>query len=381
MNQGLKIFFILLYAVLLSLTFFKRTERTDLEIVQRAVKRMQAGEVFYRLDDNQEHTKPPLGTFLFLPIAHLPQPVLKTVWDVLLTLSTLCLFWILLKKIPWKSELKLSTLALLAFALTFNNWNSELRCGQFNVLFFTGMLLGALYSSTAAGAVFALSLMVKPTFLVFFPWVFLQVPNKKRFFLSATLTVVGLFTLYMAEFGKERFISDHFLYLETAPLSVEKHIERRDNHGLPSLLSSWNKKASFSSLIQFLSVGLSALIVWRGKNKWRSLALIAVLGAFLSPMAWVQNYTLALPFILFALDDFFSTKEFTTKSLSALTLISFFIAFQVFNPTTLKTAWGDYVWKFRLVDWLTLLSILSYGLMRVSFLRKRGSHFNPQKLL
>ena len=247
MGKSLKVIFFLLYGILLGLTFFKRTERTDLEIVQLAAKRMQAGEVFYRLDDNQEHTKPPLGTFIFLPTAYFSKSILKNTWDVLLTVTTLCLFWVLLKNIPWRSGLRLSTLALLGFAITFNNWNSELRCGQFNALFFTGMLLAMLYSSWATGLVFSLALLVKPTFLVFAPWLLVYVPNKKRFLWGAVFTVVGLSVLYVAVFGGERFIEDHLLYLKTAPLSSEKHIERLDNHGLPSLLSGWNKKASFSA--------------------------------------------------------------------------------------------------------------------------------------
>lgn len=271
----------------------------------------------YDLAQPNEHTKPPLATLVALILTVVPQWFQERGFDLLNILAFLA----------WGRRYALSRRHLLVGVLfTLNAWNAEIRLGQYNLFTLWGILWAAEGTSPLRGGGLALALLFKPVNLVFLPWVACHGENRRQLLLSTAAAFAGLALLYIGLFGTVVFWNDHLTWWRFIPTSVNKHLLRDDNYGLPSLFAQFGVN-QLQNLWLFLGLGAAALIARREKSEaltWTAIVCIAV-----SPMAWLQNYSLLLGSNLLWLTQFLKTRS--RKMVAALLLIEVF--HQGWNPT------------------------------------------------
>lgn len=349
--------------VILLPTLVTRTERGDLGLILEAAARLEVGLPLYDLTHLNEHTKAPMATLLFLPLTKFPTFWVERLWDVAVISSWLLISLVFSKVLIQRHSVGISSLFLLGLLFTLNNWNSELRGGQVNALLLAFVLMSALpLPSVISGCLFAVALIVKPTYLIFLPWVIVHSKRKLPFLSSAAAMVIALSLIYGLVFGFERLLLDHLAWRNFLPLSVDKHLLRLDNYGIPT---------------QLAHVGLNFLIPWVGalslvigsclafaRDKWLSFALIAPWLVFGSPMAWMQNFVVVLPLVLFASAELLDDPKHSQVAVTCLTLI--YLGLQVCNPTVLGTPFGElYVKSSYLPFWTVLLATMTYSSLRL----------------
>ncbi len=311
-------------------TLFQKTGRTDLGILYLAGERLFQGESVYRLSDANEHTKPPLVTLLILPLTYFPQFWVERLWDVLQFIAyfTLCRLFLEQVQVP---KTRRANLVLLATFLFLTPLNAELRLGQYNVLFLT-LVLWAVWGgrSFSAGGVLALSILFKPTFLFFAPWVARHCVSWKRAFIGAVAAVLILAGAYGLLFGGPRLIQDTLDWAAFLPESSAKHLLRFDNHGFPSVFGG----NSILTPNVFLAAGLLlATLAAAWLPSLLGLACASACFVLFTPMAWFQNYALLTPWIYWVAQRWDQTEGVAARLyLVAASVLWFGIGF--LNPTT-----------------------------------------------
>ncbi len=321
--------------LVLAPTLLQRTGRTDLEILLDAATRLKSHESVYRLQDANEHTKPPPVTVLMLPLTYLPRALVLRLWDVLNLCAFPALVLLVLRHSVSDNQVSRFLYFLLFFLLT--PWNSELRLGQYNVLLLLPLTAASLYKrSLLSGAAFAIAVLFKPTFLLLGPWVLCHSKERFKTVLSGAVTAVALFLLYAAVVGFDRLIPDTMEWVHFLPLSSAKHLLRLDNHGLPSLLGGGANLLLATGLV--LSLWSSWFSAWL-----MGLSIAVVLSIICSPMAWLQNYVLLIPAVVWALRRQRSTYGAIQRVYEAALFI-LWIGIGFINPTTCRLlgceAWG-----------------------------------------
>ena len=317
-------------------TLIQRPDRTDLGLLYLGVDRLWAGEPVYRLSDANEHTKPPLATIAFAPFTTLSLFWLSRLWDVL-NIAVYCA-WValLVRRLPSPSTRW--TVGVLATFVLMNPLNAELRLGQYNVLLFAWLCAaGFAKRSVGAGVGLCFAVLFKPTFVMLAPWVLQQVPKPKRVVFAGAVTAVCLVAAYCAVFGWPQFVADMQTWAAFLPQSSEKHLLRQDNHGLPSLLAAWTG-IRFEQTLLLGGLACSAVASARFKDGLLSLSCCAAAMIVCSPMAWLQNYALLLPAVVWLLGQWESADR-AERVWIALPVLSVFAGVGLLNPTTCK--WTD----------------------------------------
>lgn len=269
--------------------------RVDLKICYDAAVNLRNHAEVYRISDALEHTKPPLGTLLFVPVSYLPFSILAVFWNLLLVLSIAGIPYLLIEK----SGPRFSV-ALAVTLLCLNQINVELEVGQYNLLSLFIVLVLDRLKPRASGMGFVALVLLKPTSVLFLPYLLRQPSrerpsNRVRSFLTGVVLGLGfLSAVYGFAFGWGALVGDHQRWLEFLPLSTQKHIFNLDNLGIPGMLAPFVPLYKHSNLL--LALGLAAL--WFLKSKINnsllllSSCVLAIL--WLSPMTWPQNYALLI---------------------------------------------------------------------------------------
>ena len=223
--------------------------RCDLDILLEAGKRYASNQAVYRLEDLNEHTKPPLLTPLLGMLAALPREPVRIFWD----LMNLLLPFVVLglwqgvagTRLRW-TDTRLWTAAAGALLLLRGAWRAEMDLGQYNLLTLTLTLaawrLVRRDGWTMAGGLALLSLLLKPTQLFLIPWILLAHPDRpaagqlRRFALGSLILVLLLAGLDALHQPIGKLLEAGSDWLHFLPHSSQKHILRWDNFGIPSVL-------------------------------------------------------------------------------------------------------------------------------------------------
>jgi alpha-1,2-mannosyltransferase len=340
-------------------TLLLKAERLDLEILLRAAHNLRLGQEVYRLEDYAEHTKPPLVTFLLIPLTHLPLSIVRVAWD-LLNVAVLLLMATRLPALGSGEQAKRPAwaLPLLGILFVLNNWNAELLLGQYNLLLLGALLLLSNELLAGLGVFFALAL--KPTNLIFLPWALRQHACPRRVFAAAlgwgALAACG----YLLFRGPRGLLEDHLQWLGFLGDSTFKHLFRADNYGIPSFLARLgfeSRALPFSFML--LATGLSTWLALRSRDALEGLALTALLAVALSPMSWNQNYCLMLPLAL-ALTRRWLDKREAGWILVALVLL--YVGTQIYNPTIFGMTLYRELNELRIPLWTSLAAGLPLAL-------------------
>ncbi len=343
--------------LILAPTLFQRTGRSDLAILTLAAQRLWADQAVYRLEDPNEHTKPPLTTLMISPVAWVPQTVLFRLWDLASLLAFAYLLWELVRQARFDSRRSSTAWVLIVWALLLNPYNGELRLGQYNVLLFAFLIwAGFRRKAIGAGLALCLAVLFKPTFVLIAPWVWKQSPKKGRTVAAGAALLGALVAIYALCFGIGHFVDDLRAWLAFLPTSSAKHIARPDNHGLPSFFAVHFGAGSENALL-LIGMAISAWAAW----KWNALLSLAVCGVVmivLSPMAWMQNFTLLAPGVIWAL----RRGQFAA-------IFVLWLGIGLLNPTTCKwwacDTWGwarAPLWALLTAVAICVLTELSKGL-------------------
>lgn len=287
--SGIVFFFIVLVLVPV---LFQRTGRTDLGVVMTAAARLDAHETVYRIDDLNEHNKPPMVAMLFVPLLALPLFWLERVWDLLNLFVFVALALLLVREnLPpgrrfWA--------ALLPIYILLNPWSQEIRLGQYNfALFAFAVWAGWRRRDRAMEFAWALAVMFKPVFLFLGPWIFRRSRRPGRIAAICLALAAATALAFVAVYGRQWFVSEMQSWLAFLPPSTEKNLIRRDNFGLAA---GW----PVLSANQWMLVGLgaSALAAWLCTDALAALAVASVALVLCVPIAWYQNYTMLLPALI-----------------------------------------------------------------------------------
>ncbi len=282
--------------------------RCDLDILLLAGQRFLEHSSIYRLDDLNEHTKPPLLSPLLALLSSMPREVIRTAWDamnVILPIAALSLWW---KNNSVERTLRhrqfwVATAASLIMLRGF--WRNEMDLAQYNLFVLVLTLYAHCLASRGAilssGAFFALGFLIKPTQLFFLPWLLSASPRLNarillRYCLGAAALAGSLSLLYLFQYSADEMVRSHLDWLHFLPESTHKHILRTDNWGLPSILARMGWFGGTSPL--FTLFGVAALAMT--SRKWRTspeglFHLSAWTSLALSPMAWTQNFVVLFP--------------------------------------------------------------------------------------
>lgn len=353
-------------------TLIQRTGRTDLQILDLAAHRLMAAEPVYRLEDTNEHTKPPLATLAFIPFSQIPLFALCRLWDLLNLTGYFLLLQLLLRKMGLP-EARKRDWALFATFFLLTPLNSELRLGQYNLLLLLAVLGSVLGGKPFwAGVAACFAFLFKPTFVLLFPWVFFQVSGRTRFMGGVLGTALSLAAVYSVVFGPSALIADWTAWSAFLPLSSTKHLLRWDNHGFPSAFAAFSGVSAEKPLGIFAMV-LCAWAAWKSRDPFQSLSIACACMVFFSPMAWLQNFTLLLPAVFWVLKRRAASLS-TQQVFYSLALVILWLGIGALNPTTSHWLQADR-WPFQRIPLWVLLAATAL-ITAAEFKRKYAKRLN-----
>jgi hypothetical protein len=281
--------------------------RGDLDILLLAGQRFWNHEPIYLLSDDSEHTKPPFLSPLFALLSQVPSNVMHAAWDVLmLALPFLVLhLWNQLygRRNHWIPIAG-------SIALMGPLWFSEAGYGQYNLLLIAMTFLALRWTrddvgakSAAAGAIFWVSLVLKPTQLLFLPLFLVgdHAPRRVdagrifRFLGGIGLGLAANVALYLAFRSWPTLMADVAEWKQFIAQSQAKHILRPDNFGLPTQLARWGVPLGNSPGITVAGLALAMLASLRIRDLGQRINTVILIALIFSPMSWRQNYVMVLP--------------------------------------------------------------------------------------
>ncbi|MBP7843597.1 MAG: DUF2029 domain-containing protein [Proteobacteria bacterium] len=275
-------------------------ERTDLKICWTAAQNLWEGLPVYKEDDLWAHTKPPFGTLLFLPLTKISFHLLANLWDAL---NIFLLFYLSFQfsydlKRRFNQPLLWST--LLGVLLVINFWGYELRFGQYNLLTLFMIYMGSKFKDSRYQApLFWAAFFIKPSNLIFLPWVLKKSKSIKEFFEASAISGVFLSGLYVTLFGWKALWVDHFQWLSFMKFATKKYLMREVNYGLPTLIGYITTSSWPQHLLLIMALFWGMVLVRKVNNDVLLFGLLAVLSLIVSPLTWWATFCIALPLHLY----------------------------------------------------------------------------------
>ena len=277
--------------------------RGDLDIIILAAKRFVAHEPVYLLSDQSEHTKPPLLMGIAFPLAFLPEGPVRFIWDLVNLALPFLILRSCFERIEWRPW-------ALTWALMYPFWYREAGYGQYNLFIFWLVIVGSrwlrgdrTWLQVAAGALAAITLVIKPTQLYLMPWLALAVlgqPKAGSRLARGLIGGIGMGALLALSYcwlrSPAELIADHREWFEFIPLSAAKHLMGTDNYGLPTLLTrlGWGNSVAGKAFLP-ITLGVAGATAWGLRQRWlESLEVAALLMLGFSPMCWKANFGLLL---------------------------------------------------------------------------------------
>lgn len=388
-------FRIALYVVLIivMLGYFRNTLRkgmTDFKVVHRATTRVLNQENLYNVDDGHYLYKyspsfavliAPLGLFSVFPA--------QVLW---LVGMCICLFFIM----RWSRRMIMGDrsppayLYLLTLLLTSRFWVREFWLGQtdFLMLFFIFLFILSTDQGKElkAGVFFALSVIIKPTPLIFVPYLL----YKKKFKLIGYLTIMCAVLVFVPS----------FVYGISGNLNLLSGWKSIMSVSSPPLLTTYVNQSLFGLFYRFLTptpcqvnflnlnytavnlliyvtaIGLfffllflnhrSRLVVKIFVHHGESIeySLLLIFMALLSPLGWFQNFFSSI--LAYMLLLYYLLKTGFKDRFILILLILSFVLVDVFNFETVGRRISDLVLSLSSITFGIFLVIICLSKLRLS---------------
>lgn len=409
LNKNFKLFLII-FLVLFSLgSFFAHQMRasqrnySDFHCFYTAGKRILHHENIYVINDKEtsEFRYAPIFAVIMSGLALMNERAADTIW-YLINFFLVILTFIYLKKLAAVQELDSKSVFILylvsilgVIRIVFHNLNS----GQSNILMLASMVIGLYYTSKKreilGAAIFAFSIMVKYTPLIFIPYFLLR----RKFKLSLAIIFAILFYLLLPSlfiglkanleyikglipFLSNSTILDQITILTGKNQSLLSAIYRSFTpcilyfHAPPMPFQSWNVSPAMIKKI-FLAAALAiyALALYpKKKNGFAKnntmlynvdYALLSICTVLFNLNAWVHAFIL-LSMAYFVIVYYLIRNNFKDKVVFALLLASY-----ILNSFTTQSVLGkSLMYKIYFYSPLTISALITFAaLLKIKFLK------------
>ena len=383
----------LIFGVLGSALIKNPSGRVDLEICLKAARNFLSGESVYNLNEPLEHTKPPLGTLLFVPLSLFSDPAPQWIWNLVNLCSLAGVLWMAVRRSGGVlSRAEELLIALASVCLVLDQLNVEFLVGQYNIFALWLILLAAESGACTGGAVrgsrlnsvvsgpvasgFFMSLVVllKPSNLIFVPWMLRSKSNVERMktLLSAAGLGLVLACVYVILKGVGPLIADHKAWLDFLGPSTMKHIADIRNLGVPGLISGWVISSALNNVLLLVGLVLAAAVSFLSLPPLVSLTFSILLFLWVSPMTWPQNYSMLVVFFVWIFSRL--KNHPSSRSYFVPALLLFYVTNQLLNYSFLGAARYDaYQLRFRplFTSSLVLAAALIWEFRSVFTVRRR----------
>lgn len=395
-RMGIRNYFkIALYVILtiVVIGFFRNTLRrgmNDFNVVHRAATRVLHKENLYNFEDGHYLYKySPFFALLVAPLGLLPHSYAEFLW---LLSMCVCLFFIMkmAKKMIMGDKSPPEYFYLLSLLLASKFLVREITLGQTDFLIILFIFLSLLFTHRGkefvAGIFIALSILIKPTSLIFIPY-FLY---KKRFKLTASAILASVIYLLLPSlvYGFSRNLDLLSGWKTIMSVSSPPLLANDMNQSIFAFFYRLFTPAPYevniinlnpylvSILIYATIVGLFLFLLFLSrKSRWiensfvhnsESLeySLLFIFMTLFSPLGWVQNYSCSLFAIMILVYSIFD-KKFKDKSM-VIMLLLFFILVDVINFETVGRRLNDLSLYLSFLTWGIFILIASLSKLRLS---------------
>ena len=331
----------LLFLIVLVPTLVQRSFRQDLDILLLASERLYQGLPVY-VEGMNPHTKPPFLGMLIWPLNLIPKTALFRIWDFLNFLSFFGLAISFSKYFLPSTCLKTSVSILVLFCL--NQLGGEVRYGQFNLLAYA--LVYYLFFSkrySLLGSVCFFVTLLKPVNGILFVWGLLAAQeNRLRILLSAALSALTCFLLYLALFGWSHFVMEHRIWLRFVEGPIASQwMGTLDGFATWLFQMGLGSSSTISRLVGILAILITSVLTLRVHDIRISFVLVGMLLAVLNPIPFKHNYVVLVGFYAWCFKDFLSPQTKHQKTILLLGFLLTYFSFQIYSPTTFHWA----MWK------------------------------------
>jgi hypothetical protein len=298
-------------AVVLALLFAARVSHKmpDLEVYWTAAARAHRAEPLYRAEDGHYQFKYlPAFAILIMPAAALPLPSAKALWFCASVVLLVAFVALSLATLPERRR-PAWVLVALTVVVMLKFYGHELVLGQVNVLF--GVLAAGAIAAlkrrreTAAGALVALAIVVKPYAVIFLPWLLAR--RKGAAIGAAAAGGLALVALPAVVYGVQDDVMLHRAWWRTVTESTAPNLTNADN---VSIAAMWAKWIGASTAATVLTAVTSAIVLGAAAGAFvrRTAvsfpeglegALLLTCIPLLSPQGWDYVFLVSTPAVLF----------------------------------------------------------------------------------
>jgi hypothetical protein len=386
---------IALYVVLVivMLGYFRNTYKrgmSDFRVVHRAATRVLHQENLYNFDDGHYLYKySPSFAFIVSPIGLLPLPVAKIIW---LAGICICLLFVL----RWSKLLIMGDkspppfLYLLTLLFTSKFWVREIWLGQTDFLMLVLIFLFIIYQKrgkeSLAGIFLSLSAIIKPTSLIFVPYLL----YKKRFKTIVSLVMGGAVLLLLPSiiygitggFGlllgwktimsasspplltadvNQSLFAFFYRFLTDTPFNI--NIINLNHHLVDFLI--YTTAVALLAFVLFLNARLKLvsgdLVAFPESIEY---SFLLIFMALLSPLGWFQNFSSSILAYMILL--FYLLSSGSKDRLVLVLMILSFILVDIINFETVGRKLNDLALYLSFITWGVFLVMICLSKLRLS---------------
>ena len=309
----------------------------DFEVYWTAGTRAAAAQPLYRESDGHYQFKYlPAFALLASPLAAIPLPAAKGAWFAASAVLMVTLLGLSLRVLPTlrRSPVLLLVLTFLAMAKFYAH---ELVLGQVNLLFAVVAVLAVVWlqkgRDSAAGALLALAVVVKPYALIFAPWL---ATRRQR---GAVATMIGTLILLLlipaARYGWDGNLQLLRDWWQTVTATSAPNLLNQDNVSLSAMFAKWLGPGSTAGLLAALAAFLLLIVAGivmagRGlleKPEALEASLLLMLIPLLSPQGWDYVFLIATPAVMLLINEMASLPgglRYATIAAIAIVALSIF---------------------------------------------------------
>ena len=305
----------MLAVVSLAAIFTTRVARKmpDFDVYWTAGSRAHAAAPLYREEDGHFQFKYlPAFAVVAIPLALVPLAAAKAIWFSVSAVLMILLLALSVRMLPAVHRPP-PLLVVLTFAAMAKFYAHELVLGQVNLLFAVIVALAVVClldaRRTAAGALLALAVVVKPYGILFAPWLLSRRDRVPFAAMAAGLVLV--FIVPAALYGWSGDVRLHVDWWRTVASSTAPNLLNQDNVSLAAMFAKWIGAAGQTRLLTAATsavlLGLVGIVVAARGTLARAdaleAALLLLLIPLLSPQGWDYVLLISTPTVMLLIND------------------------------------------------------------------------------
>jgi hypothetical protein len=300
----------------------------DFEVYWRAAARAAHGQALYRPDDGHFQFKYlPAFAVLAIPVGVVPLQIAKLIWFAV-SVALLVLLLQMNSRLPPAPRKTRGWLIAILVVVFGKFYAHELVLGQVNLLFAvvaTAALLAMRGGrETAAGALVAAAIVIKPYAVLFLPW--LVARGKIASIATASAGLLAALLLPIVRYGIDGNILLHREWWRTVTETTAPNLSVYDNISLAAMYFRLAGPGDLSATLAYataavlLAIAGVLFLLRRGVRAPELLegSLLLTLMPLLSPQGWDYVFLIATPAVALVVND----EDRLPQPLRALTIVA-----------------------------------------------------------